>query len=94
MIKREAIRQVKVKQVEEKKRMKEWESNVNSERLVRKRKYQKSEMKKKVEQYAIKIGRFQRAKQLVMMRTQYNILVMQMRKQLLKERFSVMEIKD
>ena len=47
-IRREKITKDKIKRMEEKNRLKEYESNIHTERLHRKRKYEKGELVKKL----------------------------------------------
>jgi hypothetical protein len=46
---REKVRQEKIKHLEERNRLREWEAGVNAERLGRKRKFYKEEMKQKLQ---------------------------------------------
>lgn len=81
----------KTQKIIEKSKIKQWETGLNSDRLNRKRNFSKLELQVKLKQYEVKVDKFKRDKQMVMVRAQYNLLCQHMRKSLLEDRFREME---
>eukprot|EP00347_Sterkiella_histriomuscorum_P017970 403347280 len=91
---RQADREQQRKEKEEQSKLKEWETYMNVTKVKRQQQQYSNEMQVKLQKQQARVDQFLREKELIIQRGHYNIIVEQMRKQLMKETFKEMEIRN
>ncbi|CDW91787.1 UNKNOWN [Stylonychia lemnae] len=94
MMLRDKLKKQKKKEKEEQNKLKEWETHMNVTQAKRKQEFNQTQMIEKLTFQQKRVNKFLRQKSLTISRGHFNIMAEQMRRQLMKETFIEMEIRN